>query len=327
MDDGRADAAVRARVAGVLLPEVPGDVFTTADAVRHGLTQRQLEWATRTGRLHRLQPGVFCATATWATAGPSTRAVLLGRAVTRARRSGGPYALSHVTAAALHGWPVPEPLAEQVWLTVEPGGYTRRDPRLVQQVAPLPAEDVAIVDGLPCTSAARTVADCLRHLAPQDAVVLGDAALRSRAVQPEAVTAALGRAWPRAVAAQHLLPLLDGKRESGLESRSAVVMHQYDLPQPQTQVRIVGLDGRVVARVDFAWLEYGVVGEADGLIKYGDARSVAEEKQREARLQALGLVIVRWTARHLHGDPPLLVAQLRAAFEQGDPARFRGRAA
>jgi hypothetical protein len=311
----------------VLLPEVPGEVFTTADAVRHGLTQRQLEWAVSRGRLHRLQPGMFCATTAWATADPSSRAVLAGRAVAHARTSSAPYAFSHVTAAALHGWPVPEALAEQVWLTVEPGGYTRRERRLVQQVAPLPAEDIVVASGLPCTTAARTVADCLRHLPPQDAVVLGDAALRSRTVEPAAVAATLGRRWPRAVAAQHLLPLLDGKRESGLESRSAVVMHQYDLPRPQIQVRIVGPDGRVVARVDFAWLEYGVVGEADGLIKYGDARSVAEEKQREARLQALGLVVVRWTARHLHGNPPLLVAQLRAAFEQGDPARFRGRAA
>jgi hypothetical protein len=253
--------------------------------------------------------------------------VLAARAVALARRSSARYAFSHVTAAALHGWPVSQALAEQVWLTVAPPGYTRREDRLIQQVAPLPDDDVVVESGLLCTSRARTVADCLRHLPPQEAVVLGDAALRSGGVEPGAVATVLQRRWPRAVAAEDLLALLDGRRESGLESRSAVVMHQYDLPRPQPQVRIVGPDGRVVARVDFAWLDHGVVGEADGLVKYGDARSIAEEKQREARLQALGLVVVRWTARHLQGNPPLLVAQLRAALEQGDPARFRGRVA
>jgi hypothetical protein len=327
VDGAGSGPAVRARLAAVLLPQVPGDVFTTADALRSGVTRRQLEWAVSRGRLHRLQPGVFCEEAGWAVADPTSRAVLAARAVALARRSPARYAFSHVSAAALHGWPVSEPLADRVWLTVEPGGYTRREDRLVQQVAPLGIEDVEVASGLPCTSPARTVADCLRHLPAQEAVVLGDAALRSRSVEPGSVAAVLERPWPRAAAANELLPLLDGKRESGLESRSAVVMHQYGLPRPQSQVRIVGPDGRVVARVDFAWLDHGVVGEADGLVKYGDARTVAEEKQREARLQALGLVVVRWTARHLHGAPPLLIAQLRAAFEQGDPARFRGRVA
>jgi very-short-patch-repair endonuclease len=281
----------------------------------------------RTGRLHRLQQGAFCEEAGWAAADPTSRAVLAARAVALVRRSPARYAFSHVSAAALHGWPVSEPLADRVWLTVEPGGYTRREDRIVQQVAPLGSEDVGVASGLPCTAPARTVADCLRHLPAQEAVVLGDAALRSRVVDPRAVGATLERRWPRATAANDLLLLLDRNRESGLESRSAVVMHQYGLPRPRTQVRILDRDGRVVARVDFAWMDHGVVGEADGLVKYGEARSVAEEKQREARLQALGLVVVRWTARHLHGDPPLLVAQLRAALEHGDAARFRGRVA
>ncbi len=135
--------------------------------------------------------------------------------------------------------------------------------------------------------------------------------------------------WPRAAAASVLLPLLDGQRESGLESRSAVVMHEHNIPAPETQVRILDQTGRVVARADFLWPRLGVVGEADGLVKYADAaaRRVSAEKQREARLQALGLVVVRWTAAHLHGNPPLLVQQLRVALEQGNPDRFRGRMA
>ena len=311
----------------MLLPEVPGGVFTTADALRQGVTQRQLEWAAHTRRLHRLRSGVYCSEATWAKADPRERSVLGARATARARRADVPYAFTHVTAAALLGLPVPLAPADQVWLTV-PAGAVRRGPALVQQVAPLPPGDVIEVGGLPCTTPARTLVDCLRHMPAEEAVAICDAALRQGAVTEAELAAVLAeRRWPRAAAASALLPLLDGRRESGLESRSAVVMHRHALPTPRSQVRILDERGVVVARVDFAWLEQGVVGEADGLVKYGDgaARSIAEEKQREASLQALGLIVVRWTARHLHGDPPLLVVQLRAALQQGDGRRFRGR--
>jgi very-short-patch-repair endonuclease len=311
----------------MLLPAIPSEVFSTDDALRHGLTQRQLEWAARTGRLHRLRSGIYCPEETWAGADPRERAVLGARAVARARRTDTPYAFSHVSAAALLELPVPQALADPVWLTV-PHGAARRGRALVQQVAQLSAEDVIDVDGLPCTAPARALADCLRHMPAEEAVALCDAALRRGDVSEAELAAVLARCrWPRAAAATALLPLLDGRRESGLESRSAVVMHRHGIPAPRSQVRILDQRGVVIARVDFAWLDEGVVGEADGLVKYGEstARSVAEEKQREARLQALGLIVVRWTARHLHGEPPLLVEQLCAALQHGDGSRFRGR--
>jgi hypothetical protein len=88
--------------------------------------------------------------------------------------------------------------------------------------------------------------------------------------------------------------------------------------------------GRFVGRVDFAWLEDGVVGEADGRLKYtdGDAVRVIEaEKERQARLEALGLVVVRWGWRDLEGTPPRMIERVREALERGDVRRFRGRAA
>ena len=58
-----------------------------------------------------------------------------------------------------------------------------------------------------------------------------------------------------------------------------------------------------IARTDFFWPEYGVVGEFDGDAKYLDdelldGRSTREtilaEKKREDRLRALGYAVVRW---------------------------------
>jgi hypothetical protein len=60
--------------------------------------------------------------------------------------------------------------------------------------------------------------------------------------------------------------------------------------------------------------------------KYADdpVRVLQAEKDRQARLEELGLVVVRWDWRHLHGDPPELVLRLRRALAAGDRRRFRG---
>jgi len=319
-----------ASLLAVLLPTLPGDVFTTADALRAGLTQRQLEWAVRRGWLCRLRRGVLCRAELWATARPEDRLVLRARAVALSRAGHVPTVFSHATAAALHGLPVGNRDGTLVWVTVPPGARTGREHGVVQQAAPLADDEVMIVHGLACTTPARTVADCLRHLDALLAVPIGDAALRRQAVTASEVEAAVRRhRWPRAAAATALLPLLDGLRESPVESRSAVVMHRYDVPRPAVQVRVLDERGRFVGRPDFVWLEHAVVGEADGLGKYdGDAGTVvADERARQARLQALGLIVVRWTEQQLHGDPPLLVQQLRAALAAGDGRSFRGRVA
>jgi hypothetical protein len=314
----------------VLLPLPPSDVFTTADALRAGATARQVEWAVRRGRLRRLRRGVLCDADTWSRAGAAGRAALLARAHVLASPVE-PGVASHVTAAALFGLPVPEDAAVRVWVTVPPGRRARHDSGVVQQSAALEPDEIVVVEGVRCTSPLRTVTDCLRHLPALDAVPLADAALRGGLVASARLEEALAqRRWPRAAAASALLPLLNARRESVLESRSAVVLHVNGVPAPREQVRILDDGGRFVARVDFFWPEAGVVGEADGLVKYsGDdaARVVAQEKAREARLRALGLVVVRWTAAMLFGDPPLMVVQLRAALAAGNGARFRGRLA
>jgi hypothetical protein len=160
----------------------------------------------------------------------------------------------------------------------------------------------------------------------------GDAALHARLVTVDEVrqTLAYQSGWPYAAVAALALPLVDGRRESSLESKSAVVMHQHGLPMPEAQTVIYDGRGVFVGRVDFAWLNAGVVGEADGRIKYTGRDPVAvieAEKERQARLEALGLIVVRWGWRHLAGAPPPLVERLREALARGDASRFTGRAA
>ena len=73
---------------------------------RHQVTQR----VAASAHWHRLRRGVFCLTEHMDGAGTPERARVLlarGTSLSAAERSGAPYALSHVSAAAVHGLPVP----------------------------------------------------------------------------------------------------------------------------------------------------------------------------------------------------------------------------
>ncbi|MFD0365442.1 hypothetical protein ACFQZZ_28735 [Nocardia sp. GCM10030253] len=180
------------------------------------------------------------------------------------------------------------------------------------------------LNGLHVTSAARTIVDLARTVPFEQAIVVGDAALRMSTTTRDELAEQLDRARHRSgrPAAQRVVDFLDGRSESVGESRSRVALRQSDLPAPELQARIIGLDATTMARVDFLWPELGVIGEFDGMVKYhkemrGDRlpeQVVIEEKAREDALRALGWIVVRWTWQDLEHPSPFR-ARLAAAAD------------
>ena len=308
-------------------------VFDLDLLMRRGLSPTQVRTRVQRREFLRLRRGAYCRARDWDVAGPEERHALEAAAYALTHDASAPFAFSHGTAAALHELPVATEHLEVLHLTVDPTSRltTRRDAEVDRQVARLPVAEVRRHRGVRVTSPARTVVDCLRRLPTRDAVAVADAALRQRLCSTAEVEAVLASQsdWPFAVVAAQALALVDPRRESALESRSAVVMHEHKVPTPEPQMSIHDARGRFVARVDFAWLAFGVVGEVDGRVKYldGAAHVIEAEKDRQARLEALGLVVVRWDVRHLYGAEPVLVQRVMAALARGDGRRFRGRAA
>jgi hypothetical protein len=306
-------------------------VFTRSMAADAGLHRNQVTRRVANGRLLRLTRGAFCLPSSWERASPEQRHLLLARAVALTREETPPAAFSHVTAAVLHNLPAPASALGSVWMTAATGfsRSTRYGPLLRREVATLDHRQLTELHGLGVTTLARTVADCLRHLPPEDAVPIADAALHGSELTVDRLRAVVAEQanWPYAARAAAAMRLVDGRRETAIESRSAVVFDRFSLPAPVPQLRIVDAAGRFVARPDFAWLAHGVVGEADGAVKYvGDdvVGVIRAEKDRQAALEALGLLVVRWDWRHLFGSPPEAVLRVRRALEAGDPRRFRG---
>jgi hypothetical protein len=255
-------------------------------------------------------------------------------------------AISHLSAACFYDWPRPWRGWGAPHLTAKPStGHPRRRAGMVVQAAQLERDDVRVVRGVPVTSPHRTVADLLRHLPPAEAVAIADYALREADTRYADVVAALDRqsGWPFVAKARRSLALVDPRRETWLESWSFVSLHARGVPLPVPQAQIFDESGRFVARVDGYWPDAGLVGEADGAVKYDltgpyvDSRAATpdeviawgqrrldQQRRRHERLLQLGLQVVRWSATDISRDLPALAQRLTDRLDAGDKAAFTG---
>ncbi|MCK0090464.1 type IV toxin-antitoxin system AbiEi family antitoxin domain-containing protein [Rhodococcus sp. F64268] len=270
--------------------------FRRGDALSAGLSDSEIRRGLRTGELERLAPGIYLDGRT----ADGLDAIERHRIRARTTGEGLPdgSAISHVSAAVLHGLPLWRPDLSRVHVSRDGTSGGRRSIGRHLHVVQL-CDDVVQVEGVPCTSLARTVAD-LACTAPVDEVVIaGDSALARDPSLRSALAETLecrGRRQGIA-AARRVIAFLDGRSESPGESLSRLRMEQIGLPAPSLQEVVRTPEGEFVARTDFYWKEHRIIGEFDGMGKYrDDAPDVfRREKLREDALRDLGFQVIRWT--------------------------------
>jgi len=101
--------------------------------------------------------------------------------------------------------------------------------------------------------------------------------------------------------------------ESPLEALSWGKFARSALRPPIPQAWIRSGTGRYF-RVDFLWEEEGVIGEADGLIKYSSPEALRAEKIRQEDLEVRGYQIVRWTLADMSANPERIIARISEAL-------------
>ncbi len=213
--------------------------------------------------------------------------------------------VSHVSAAVLHGLRVWGIALDRVHVTRDRSRTgARRGSRVHVHSAPLDPDEIVLVEGVPTTSVARTVADIARTVPFEQAVVVADAALYGGLTSRTDLAAALERRprWPGLPAARRALGFAAFGSMSVGESRSRVAIARAGLPPPVLQWEVRRPDGLLVGEVDFGWPAHRTIGEFDGRIKYGklvlpgeDAADVLyREKLREDALRREALAVVRW---------------------------------
>jgi hypothetical protein len=226
---------------------------------------------------------------------------------------------SHQSAAVLHGLSLLTALADgAVALTVPPGKRTGSYDRasVIRHSAELPANQVTRLFGVPVTTAGRTVADIARTSPFMAGVVVADSAIHELKTNKAELRRVIstGAGWPGIGRAREVVDFANGKAESVFESCARVVFREHGLPPPELQVRLSGADGGVIARVDFLWSQYHVVGEADGLLKYTDGNAAVAELRRNRLLYEAGFDVIHFTWQELFGQPERVIARFRAAF-------------
>jgi len=101
------------------------------------------------------------------------------------------------------------------------------------------------------------------------------------------------------------------------------------VPKPTLQTKLLSNFGAYLGRVDFYWEEFGVVGEADGRLKYEsgeellDTQALWKEKQQADRMGDFGAVVVRWGWLEAR-QPHLLDQKLQRAFSRARHLREAG---
>ena len=192
----------------------------------------------------------------------------------------------------------------------------------------LPDEDLTVVEGVVATSLVRTTIDLLPGLSGGEALALADSALRAGADRDRLFRQARELGHDAGGFVFRVLEQAGVMSQSALESISRWLFLVSRLPRPQLQAQCADAAGPF-AVVDFLWREQGVVGEADGLLKYDTDRgeplaggadrldALRAEKLRQERLEQLGLIVVRWGWKDIVDRPEHTVGRVRAALSRG----------
>lgn len=282
-------------------------LFLTREALRLGFEDKALYRAVRRGELHRVRHGAYTFRDIWDDADERKRHQLRARAAFRTAKA--PVALSHTSAVLLHTSQVWNLDLRHIHLTRLDGRTGRKEAGVSQHRGKVDRDkDIVQLDRVLATSPARSALELMMIATAEQSLVVVNALLQSGQTTMEELKATQERfaRWPGTLGTELVLRLADPRIESVGESRFWWLCWREGLPAPVPQFPVVSADGQLVARLDFAWPEYGVWLEFDGKGKYvehlrdgetpGDV--VFREKQREdliRRLTGWRCIRITWT--------------------------------
>jgi very-short-patch-repair endonuclease len=219
--------------------------------------------------------------------------------------------VSGVSAATLWGLDVADP-SEDVEVTLPPASHMVRVLGIRARRARLIPGHVLRLEDASVTSPAATSLRLADSLPVERAVAAVDQLVVSRRADLHEIRAlAASATGPGSARARRVAALVDGLAESPQETRVRLLILRSHLPDPVAQYRVV-VDGRFVARVDFAWPERKVALEYDGLW-HAEPGQFARDRERLNRLREAGWTVVFVTAADLR-DPDRLLARMAAAL-------------
>lgn len=304
-----------------------GGVFTASDASLAGVTRGQARTLLARGAWVALGRGVYAERPVLAACAADRRACHALRTAAAIVATSGRRFATGGSAACVLGLETLGDVPDRVVLGAThpdaPGTHGYRSGAACTLRSHVPPEHVEAVFGVDCTVAARTAVDLARTSRTVAGVVALDSAARQFGCTREQLraVAVLQAGWPYARRLATAIDLMDERSESVLETLGRLSLRPTSLPRPLCQAWI-GEAGPEV-RVDFLLPGLGVVGEADGRLKYTDPSALWAEKRRQEYLEGLGFVVVRFTWQEATSHPRLLADRFLAAAARGRPVKGR----
>lgn len=284
--------------------EEAGGFATRAALVRAGVRRRALAAALGQGSVVRLRRGVYGLGLPQGTDHVRAAAVVLRGVV------------SHDSAAVLWGLELAHRPAPDVTV--------RRDRSRAHyagvRVHRAEVTDSVVLDGMRVTPVLRTVLDCAATLALPEAVVVADSALRAGLLtRDELVSAARGLRGRHARRVRRVAALADERSGSVLESLLRVLLVEAGLPPDASQLVVRDERGRVVARVDFAYLRARLVVEADGFEFHRERADYRSDRRRGNACARADWTVLRFSWEDVRLRPEYVVEAVR--YELAKPVR------
>jgi predicted transcriptional regulator of viral defense system len=272
-----------------------------------GLSPSAVRQRVATGRLTRIHRGVYAV--------GHGRLTLRGHWMAAVLAYGPTAVLSHRSAAALHGIRPDNRPKTDVTL---PGPSARRRPGIdVHRSTTLEPKDITTVDGIPCTTLARTLLDLAEVVDRRGVKKAVDQAEVRRKFDLRATHDVLSRAAGRRGAAVlgQVLAEYDGPTltDRELEERFFVLCQDASVPKPEVNVWIT-LEEGVAYKADFVWRSERLIVETDGWGSHGTRNAFESDRRRDRRLKLAGWDVIRFTWRDVEREPDEVTATLTALW-------------
>jgi very-short-patch-repair endonuclease/predicted transcriptional regulator of viral defense system len=256
-----------------------------------GLSAQAVDRMVATGRLRPVHRGVYLV---GPLEGPRAREMAAVLAIGRGARA------SHDGAAWLWGVVPGRDPSSPVDLVVVSGGATSRPGIRLHRVRSLPADECATVEGVPVTSVARTLLDLATRVGRRDLEQAIARAERERLATLDDLRSLVAR-YPHRPGTPALRAILDDEAEPALTESQAeeeflALAREAELPDPKVNAAVGPY------RLDFYWPDHHIAVEVDGFRHHGVRPRFEGDRQRTARLAAMGIQVIPVTWSQLTGQ-------------------------
>jgi hypothetical protein len=197
----------------------------------------------------------------------------------------------------------------------------------IHRSSTLRPDDVTAIEGIPCTTPARTILDLAGVLSPRRLERVLDAAEAEQVIDLDRLIDQLNRNNGRRRAAGALRRALNEHRVGStatwneFEERFLALSRCVGLPDPEIQPWLELGDGEPPIRPDFLWRRQRVIVETDGHKHHGTRRAFESDRRRDQRAAAAGFQTIRVTWRQLIAERDRLGRAILAIVTRGVRSR------